>query len=254
MGALAVLSLLAGLLQVGQPPAMAGAGSYLYDPAYILDDELRGEPRPYALQPGDICFAVNNNVFSRIGHQLSGAGLPNHSMIAFELPDGRLGILEAGPQSRLSLEVSEGYEHLRIYEAAPGRLWVRRRKSPLTAEQSAALTRFCMAQDGKVFPALRLAGQLTPFRSRMPFKAEFAGRVDPCQNTYFCSELVLNALAVAGVLDPEPLRPGATYPSDMFFSASRNKWVDRGVKLLHADWDPPARWTHDPAFAENHGK
>ncbi len=256
MGGLVAISLMIGTLQVGQPPAIPTmeVGSFLYEPAYILDHKLRGEPRPYALQPGDICFAVNRHMFSRLGHQLSGAGLPNHSMIAFQFPDGRIGILEAGPHSRLVLEVNDGYAHLRQYEFDPARVWVRRRRVPLTVEQSDALTRFCLAQHGKSFPSLRLAAQLTPFRTRMPFKTAFVGKVDPMQETYFCSELVLTSLAVAGIVDSEPLRPSATYPSDIFYSASANRWVDRGVKLLHNDWDPPARWTHDPAMAVKHGR
>lgn len=249
MGGLTLGSLLLSAALIGQPPAPAAPcfGSYLYDPCYILDHEARGEARPYVLQPGDIAFALDHHFFSRLGHRLTGAGFPNHSMIAFQLPDGRVGILEAGPHSRLVLEVNEGYQHLRGYELDPARVWVRRRKTPLTPQQSDALTRFCLAQDGKTFPGLRIAAQFTPLRSRMPFKTAYAGKVDANQFSYFCSELVLNALAIACIVDGELLRPSATYPSDMFFSASPNRWVDRGVKLLHDDWDPPARWTHDPA-------
>jgi hypothetical protein len=216
--------------------------SYLFDPAFELDRELRGQPCPYAIQPGDICFALNSHVMSRIGHFISGAGTPNHSMIAFQHPNGYVAILEAGPQSRLVLEVNEAYKHLGTYEAEGSRVWVRRRKSPLTPEQSAELTRFCMAQDGKNFPALRLAGQLTLFRSRTPVRGAYRGKPDLDQRTYFCSELVLNSLVAGGVLDPEPLRPSATYPSDLFFNSSRNRHVDRGIQQLMHDWDPPARW------------
>src|SRR5262245_22431015 len=80
MGGLSLLCVVAGLIQVGEPPATvtAGTGSYVYESAYALDHGLKGCPTPYALQPGDICFAVNDHLLSRLGHQLSGAGLPNH--------------------------------------------------------------------------------------------------------------------------------------------------------------------------------
>ncbi len=217
-------------------------GSYLYEPAYSLNWQDSGKPTPYCLQPGDICFAVNNHVMSRIGHRLSGAGLPNHSMIAFAHPDGRVWILEAGPHSQLSLQVNEAYTHLRKYVAEGGRVWIRRRRIPLSLEQSEALTQFCLGQDDKIFPVVRLVAQLTPFRSRGPFRTAWLGKPDLDQRTYFCSELVLNALVAAGVLDADLFRPSATYPSDLFFSRSRNPHVDRGVILLHCEWEPPARW------------
>lgn len=222
------------------PPALPT--SILYEPAFCLDREFRGTPRPYSLQPGDICFALNKHFFSRLGHFLSGAGVPNHSMIVFAKADGSLAILEAGPQGRFTLEANEAYGHLRTYEDEGSRVWVRSRRTQLSAEQSAALTRFCEAQDGKTFPALRTFAQLTVFRSRAPIRTAWRGKVDIEQRSYFCSELVLNSLVAAGVLDPEPLRPSATYPSDLFFNESNNRFVYRSLKPFKSDWDPPARW------------
>jgi hypothetical protein len=235
------LAFLLGLTSgVGWPPV--DVGSYLFAPAFALDKERRGFPEPYLLQPGDICFAINKHYLSRVGHRLSGAGLPNHSMIAFAHPNGDVWIMEAGPHSRLALEANEAYSHLRQYLVEGGRVWVRRRRTPLTPEQSEALTAFCLSQSGKIFPVVRLVGQLTPLRSRGRIRTAWLGKPDLDQRTYFCSELVLNALVAAGVLDPELLRPSATYPSDLFFGKSRNRFVHRGVSLLNRDWDPPARW------------
>src|SRR6266571_367796 len=211
MSGLSMLCLVAGLMQVGQPPVVTTGeiGSYLYQPAYVLDHELRGSPTPYDLQPGDICFAVNNHWASRFGHQLSGAGLPNHSMLVFDYGDGRLGIIEAGPHSQLAIAAAEAYGHLLSYETEGSRVWVRRRRTPLTPEQVAAVSEFCREQDGKRFPGFRVSIQVTPFRSRMPLGAAWKGKVDYDKPAYFCSELVLNALAYGGVLDPDVLRPSA---------------------------------------------
>jgi hypothetical protein len=235
------LALAVGVL-IGLTDPPEDSGSYLYESSFSLDKDLRGVPQPYYLQPGDICFAINKHYLSRVGHRLSGAGRPNHSMIAFAHPNGQIWIMEAGPHSRLSLEANEAYSHLRQYITEGGRVWVRRRRTPLTAEQSEALTAFCLAQNGKIFPVVRLVGQLTPLRSRGWIRTAWMGKPDLDQRTYFCSELVLNALVAAGVLDPDPLRPSATYPRDLFFSASRNPHVHRGVALLDRDWEPPARW------------
>jgi hypothetical protein len=248
MSGLSVLCLFAGLLHPGQPAAAAAAsiGSYLYEPAFALDHELRGTPQPYALQPGDICFAVNNHWGSRIGHRITGAGLPNHSMLVYDAGGGQLRIVEAGPHSQLAIATADAYSHLLSYEQEGSRVWVRRRRSPLTPAQSAAVAEFCAQQDGKDFPIIRLGAQATRIRSRGPLRTAWLGTVDYDKQGYFCSELVMNALGYGGVLDADVLRPSATYPHDIFFSSSKNYFVKREVKLLKCDWDPPARWTSSP--------
>ena len=59
-------------------------------------------------------------------------------------PDGSLGILEAGPNDTLYVRVLDMLPHLKEYEDK-GPLWIRRRRVPLTAEQSAQLTDFVIA-------------------------------------------------------------------------------------------------------------
>lgn len=242
--------ILSGLLSLTFTADGSPRSSYLYQPSFSLDKRLRCPATPYDLQPGDICFAVNNHTFSKIGHHLSGAGLPNHSMIVFERADGGMAIVEAGTHSELRIGVIDAIEHLESYENEGSRVWVRRRKTPLTPEQSACLTSFCTNLDERRFASLRLAGQLTPFRARGPVRTAFVGKCNFDRSNYFCSELVLNSLAAAGVLDADVLRPSATFPSDLFFSHSSNIFVNRGVKQLNCDWDPPARWTSCPVHAE----
>ena len=230
-------------------PTTSGA-SYLYQPAFCLDNTLRGPALAYDLQPGDICFAVNSHVVSKIGHHLSGAGLPNHSMIAFAFPDGRMGILEAGPHSRPAIEAMDALCHLASYEDTGDRVWVRRRTTSLTPEQSHCLTEFCLAQPGKRFATVRMVGQLTPFRARMPIRTAWVGKPNLNKHSFFCSELVLTSLVAAGVLDAEPLRPSATFPSDLFFGRSSNIFVARGLRQLECGWEPPARWSACPIHVD----
>jgi len=54
-------------------------------------------------------------------------------------------------------------------------VWIRKRKTPLTPEQCARLTEFAERQDGKRFALVRLAGQLTPLRSRGPLRTFVVG-------------------------------------------------------------------------------
>jgi hypothetical protein len=194
------------------------AGSYLWQPSYELDHILRGPARPYMLQPGDIVLAADTSRFWKLMHNLAGTGDPTHSMIVFAFPDGSLGILEAGPHDTLKCRTLEALPHVLSYEME-GRVWLRRRAVPLTPEQSARLTEFALATDGRKFALARLS-----------------------QNNYFCSELVTEACVYAGLLDPNVARPSATYPRDLFMDHSLNHYLNRHFKLAPC-WDPPARWT-----------
>ena len=107
-----------------------------------------------------------------------------------------------------------------------------------------------MVHDETKFAAFRVGIQATPFRSRMPLRTVWAGRPDADKSKYFCSELVLNSLIVAGIIEGRPMRPSATYPSDLFYNESRNRVVNRSLHALACDWAPPARWTSCPLGAE----
>lgn len=215
--------------------------SYLFPPAYCLDGVRRGPATPYLPQPGDIMLATDDNLFWMIAHNLAGTGHPHHSGIVFARPDGRLAILEAGPYDTLFVRTLDVMPHLRGYEQL-GPVWLRRRTVPLTPEQSAALTAFALAQDGKRFALIRLGGQLTPLRSRGPLRTWFLGKPRGDRRSYFCSECVLEACVAAGLLDPARTRPAATYPRDLFFDRSLNPYINRTLKLFPC-WDPPAQWS-----------
>ena len=124
-------------------------------------------------------------------------------------------------------------------------MWVRRRKTPLTPEQSAKLTAFCFAQVGKPFAWGRILVQLTPFRCRGPIRTEYLGKPKGDRSHWYCAEVVVESLVAACLLDAETARPSATYPRDLFFDCSPNPWLNKHLNLS-ADWYPPGQWTEFP--------
>jgi hypothetical protein len=225
---------------------------FAYQPNYSLNEEICGPARPYYPQPGDIVLPTDHNMFWTVGHNLALAGHPHHSGIVITLPDGRPAMLEAGPHDTARCEVLVLMTNLKCYEQK-GPVWIRRRSTPLTSEQSVHLTDFALAEDGKRFAIIRLAGQLTLLRSRGPIRTKYVGGPHGDRPSYFCSELVTEACVAAGLLAPETTRPSATYPSDLFFDRSRNLFLSRKFRLA-PDWEPPARWTSEPKSRDNTGE
>jgi hypothetical protein len=219
-------------------------GSFLYQPAFKIDEELRGPAEAYLPQPGDIMLRLDKSIFWRVTHYMALAFDPNGSAIVFARPDGSLAILEAGPNDTMWVGTPDMLPHLKEYAAA-GRVWIRRRCVPLTPEQSCRLTEFALSQDGKRFAIGRLGQQLTPFRSRGPIRTRFVGKPKGDRASWFCSELVTEGCVAAGLLDPERTRPSATYPHDLFFGRSYNLFIDHHLDV-NAGWYPPARWTDCP--------
>ncbi len=215
-------------------------GSYLYEPAYCVHNVLRGAPRAYLPQPGDIMLATDDSRFWKITHDLALAFQPHNSAIVVARPDGGLATLEAGPNDTLFVRMLDMLPHLQEYEAK-GPVWIRRRKAPLTPEKSACLTDFAMRQEGKWFAVIRLGAQLTPLRSRGPLRTHVMGRPKGDRPAYFCSELVVEAAVAAGLIDARTARPAATYPRDLFFDRSLNFYLRRHFNLADG-WEPPARW------------
>ena len=214
--------------------------SYLYEPSYCLDNVVRGKARKYLPQPGDVLLATDKNVFWSVTHDLAFAFEPHNSAIIVRRRDGSLGILEAGPNDTLWIGISELLPHLKEY-ADKGPVWIRKRKLPLTAEQSACLTDFAERQCGKRFALGRMALLMTPIRNRGPLRTEFLGKPRGDRPSYYCSELVLESCVAAGLLDRETMRPSASFPHDLFFDHSHNRYINKHMPLA-CDWEPPARW------------
>jgi hypothetical protein len=239
MEALIVTLLAATSACQGQSPHVA-CNSFLYEPAYCLDRNLRGEPRPYMPQPGDVIMYTDNSVFWEITHDCALAFEPHGSGIVVRRPDGTLGILEAGPNDCFWVKILDTVPHLMEYESR-GPVWLRKRKCPLTPEQNAALTDWAMRQEGKRFAIGRLALQVTPFRTRGPLRTFVMGKPKGEHGSYFCSELVTETCVAVGLIDSRTARPSATYPHDLFYDQSYNLYINAHLPLA-CGWEPPARW------------
>ncbi len=224
---------------VTEPTMVPG---YVCQPEFKLDEEMRAPLQNYQPQAGDMFFSTDKWWIIRFGHKLAGAHAPHHSGIIVQKPDGQFCTLEAGPHNCLTIKLLDMGESLAGYEAAGNKVWVRRRSVPLTPEQSAKLTGFAMAQDGKRFALFRMLGQLTPIRTRSLLWTHAVGTPNGDRDSFFCAELVMESCCAAGLLDPNRTHPCCTYPSDLFFGRSPNHYVDETFDI-NLFWDPPTRWT-----------
>ena len=225
-------------------PALAvPAVGQIYEPAYTRDPDLCGPTAAYVPQVGDIVLVVSDHPVWHLLFAIALTHEPYHVGIVVAHPCGGFGLLEAGPPDESPvIRITPLAERL---AADKGRVFIRRRCTPLTAEQSDALNGFALRQEGKVYAYLRFLLQGTPIRSRGPLRTHYCGksRGEPC--SYFCSELVMEALVSACLVDAETARPRATTPADIFFDESTNPWINKHLKLYPC-WCPPQRWIPGP--------
>jgi hypothetical protein len=220
----------------------AGEAPYVCAPSYCREDVLLTPLTPYTPQPGDLFLATDPSPVAWFGHWVAGGPGMHHSGILFARPDGSMALLEGGPYNTLHIRALDPNAHMAAYVEWGARVWVRRRRVPLSSEQSACLTAFALAQDGKPFAVTRMLRQVTPFKTRGVLRTPFLGHSHgPARSRYYCSELVIEACVAAGLMDPETARPSATYPRDLFDGHSRVPYLDRHLNMEPA-WDPPSRW------------
>ena len=105
-------------------------GSYLCQPAYVLDDAYRLPVEPYLPQPGDIMLTTDKKYFFAITFRMAFSGRPHHSGIVVARPDGRMGLMEAGPFNSESVEIQDVLPTLEKY-AQHEKVWIRRRCVPV---------------------------------------------------------------------------------------------------------------------------
>jgi hypothetical protein len=236
---LCLSALLASSPIAAAPPAPFG---YVYRPAYSMDGCPRLPAEAYSPQPGDLLLGNNPNCLWEVCFRLAGTADPGHCALVICLPDGSPAVLEAGTSDKAIVAITPLRCWFRHYK---GKVWVRRRKTAITPEQSARLTEFARLNEGKPYAVLRLLGQMTPFRARGRVRTSYIGKPHGFRRKYYCTEIVFEALVYAGLLDAETTRPTATYPRDIFFDRSPIPHIDRHLGLA-CGWYAPAFWTGCP--------
>lgn len=227
--ALATLLTLAWLAAGPDP-----GGSYLL----VADLGPDGAPRTRAIayypSQGDIVLFDDHSRTWRFLYKMVGSDVPDHSGMVVRLPDGRPALLESGPD-----DGKLAGPYVRLLEAVPrlhqfqGTMYVRRLRCPLSPAQSAALTNFAIAQEGKRYALGRLLLQATPFRCRSGLRAKVFGHTYMDRCSWLCSELVVAAGTAAGLFDPKVHHANRIYPLDMFQDTKYD---------LSGTWEKPALW------------
>lgn len=215
------LLLAAGLLVGPVPPHPEG---------YLV---LKGALVRYGPREGDLVFFDDRSPTWGVLFALAGTGPPLHMGIVVKRPGGELAVLEAGPDDTVWVELRPLAWRLRQFDADfHGKVTIRRCREALSRQQSFALTRFALLQEGKRYAVLRLLAQGTPFRARGPL-AVVKARTHLGRGAWICSELAVAAAVVAGLLGRDEVPANATYPRDL---------VDDRRHRLGAVWEAEAEW------------
>lgn len=234
----------------GSPPESSPSFGYLWQPAFAVDSIRRTPCTSYEPQPGDLVLMNAGEKLWKQSYRLALSGPPTHSAVVVRTPDGEFALLEGGIGLKLTVEITPLAERLPQYY---GDLYVRRRKTPLTKEESDRLTEFAQAVHKQRIATARLVFQASPFRTRGPRRIEYLAMPRGIgDHTWTCSELVVESFIHAGLLDSDTARPAATYPRDLFFDHSANSFLNRHLSpQVEAGWHPPRMWTRNEAGTVN---
>jgi hypothetical protein len=219
------------------------AGSYLTIVTQGLDGAVQTRVEPYVPRAGDIVLFDDHSPTWLFLYKMVGSGMPDHAGIVFTLPDGRAALLEAAPDDGKLAGM-----YVRLVEAMPrlhqfvaqihGTIYIRRLKCPLSPEQSARLTDFALAQEGKRYALGRLLLQATPCRCRSGMRAQLFGKTYLDRCSWLCAELVVAAGTAVGLFNPNVHHANRIYPLDLF--------DDRVYPDLGQTWYPSALWSPTP--------
>lgn len=211
--------------------SQAPVGELVFAPPRIRQPD---RVEPYLPREGDFVFYDDRSAVWTPLFAMAGTGPPLHMGMVVRKKDGRFAVLEAGPDDTVWVKLLDLGPRLEQFERdfPKGAITIRRCKRTLTAEQSAALTKFAHAQDGKRYAVLRLLAQGTSIRARGPLEPYLA-KTDLERDAWMCSELAVACAAVAGLLDGKQIHANATYPRDL---------VDNQRHDLGAVWDDAAAW------------
>lgn len=230
-------------LLAANPHLPPGTVEYPYgaisDQTYSLEEKHHGATTCYHPEVGDLIISSEDNLFWKVCYTVALTGRPCHAGIVVQICDGRLGVLEGGYSKTPRTRVLELSEWRRQFQ---GVSWIRKRRTPITQEQSRRLTEFAYLVADQPFNLAKLAGQMTPLRARGPIRTYFMGKPRGPGHGYFCAELVMEALVYSGLQPAATTRPAATYPRDMFFDSSMNPYINKHLRL-ERDWQAPRWWT-----------
>ncbi len=188
----------------------------------------------YAPREGDLIFYDDRNIGWTLLFAYAGTGPPLHMGMVVKKSNGKLAVLEAGPDDTVWVKLLDLDKRLpQFNEDYKGTIQIRRCKKELTAEQSNALTKFAEAQDGKRYAVARLLLQGTSLRSRGPVRELVLGKTVLDRDSWICSELSVAAGTVVKLFDPKVVYANVAYPRDLV----NNERYD-----LSANWHDAAMW------------
>lgn len=188
----------------------------------------------YQPREADLVFFDDRNSAWMALFAYAGTGPPLHMGIVVKKPDGKLAILEAGPDDTVWVKLLDLPERLhQFHKDFKGEITIRRCKKELTADQSKELTKFAKAQDGKRYAIGRLLLQGTSLRPRGPIREKVLGATVLDRDAWICSELAVAAGTVVKLFDPKVVPANTVYPKDL---------VDNARFDLSANWHDAAIW------------
>jgi hypothetical protein len=226
---------------MGAAPLAETKGSYLFTLQTGPAGRKHTVVEPYEPHEGDLVLYDDHHPTWTFLYHIAGTDLPDHSGIVFRLPDGRPGLLESAPDdgklAGMYVRLLDAMSRLHQFQ---GTIYIRRLKRPLTPEQSARLTAFALAQEGKRYALCRMLLQGTPFRARGPVRNALFGKTYMDRCSWFCSELVVAAGTAAGLFNPKVHHANSMYPRDMIYD---------DIYDLSATWLPVGTWSPSAAPA-----
>lgn len=195
---------------------------------------IKEKIRPYEPREGDLVFYDDHHVVWSALFAYAGTGSPLHMGIVFKKPDGKLAVLEAGPDDSIWVKLLDVDKRLPQFQKDfDGLIRIRRCKTVLAEEESKALTKFAVAQDGKRYAVGRLLLQGTPFRERGMKDEMTKGKTILDRDSWICSEISVAAGTVAKLFDPKVVHSTVAYPKDL---------VDNARYDLSKTWHDAAVW------------
>ena len=225
----------------GAAPREPQAFGVLARPQPSLHFNVEAPLTAYSPAPGDIVLSTSDKRSSTLLYRFVLVGLPTHIGIVVRLPEGGLGVFEAGGGGDFRTRTTA--LETRFARGGDRAIWIRKPKRPLTGEQERRLNEFAALSEDKGYSYRRALGLVWVFvtDARGPLRTFFDGQPKGLRDDFICSEAVLEALAYAGLVDSTTARPEATTPRDLMLDRSTNLYIRRHPPLA-CGWQPPALW------------